>query len=625
MNNIRFSTLGKILVPLFSILAITIFISFLSFNSALQEERRLLNDSFATYDVQLDAQTARAIESANSTANTMLFVFMGVIIVSVVVAMSSLVLVVYKLLPINKMVKAAAEIAQGNININLPKISKDEIGDLAHQFGNVTGVMTSLISDMTEMTKKHQAGIIGARINENCFEGAYKEVAAGVNEMVGSYIQHLNDLCLVLENFGAGDFNAKYAQLPGEKANTNHVVENLRKNLKDIDNEIIMLSNAVINGQLSTRANPDNFKGDWQKLLSGLNMVMDAIVTPINELADVLQAMANGDLSVKMQGQYKGDFKIVEKSINDTQAALSSYIYEISKVLNEMSNQNLNVSIDREFIGDFSRIKESINMIINTFNKILGNFNEASESVADGSNRISKASMDLSLGASQQMGSVENLNASIEQISEQAHKNAQTANAVGALATEIKIDAEKEAEMMNHMLETMESINKSSKDISQIVKIIEDIAFQTNLLALNASVEAARAGEAGKGFAVVADEVRILAGRSSEAAKNTTALIEESTRNAAEGMRVATEAAKGLESVVGQISAISEHINIIAASSKEQSGTISQIHTGTTEVLNVTQTNSAISQESAAASEELTNQAELLRNAISEFSLKRLR
>ncbi|MCL2578141.1 MAG: methyl-accepting chemotaxis protein [Defluviitaleaceae bacterium] len=623
MKNLKFTTLGKILVPLFSICAITIFISFLSFNSALQEERRLVNSSFAAYGVQLDTQTSQSIENANNQASNMLTLFMAVIIISVVVAMTSLVLVVYKLLPINKMVSIASEIAQGRINVNPPKTSNDEIGELAMQFGNVATVMSSLINEMTKMANKHQKGEIGVMINENNYNGAFKDVAVGVNAMVGSYIQHIKDLCLVLNEFGAGDFNAKYAKLPGDKAQANQAVENLRENLKNIDGEIVMLSNAIVNGQLKTRANPDKFEGDWKQLLYGLNDVVEAIVTPINEVSDVLHDMSNGKLSVKMHGAYKGDFMRVENSINSMQDAISSYIQEISRVLSEMSNKNLSVLINREYVGDFSIIKNSINMIIHTFNDILENFNAASEKVAYGSNEISRASVNLLQGVSSQSSSVEKLNLSIEQIATQAEKNAETAGIANACALEIKADAEKESEMMQEMLNAMEGINKSSENISKVIKVIEDIAFQTNLLALNAAVEAARAGEHGKGFAVVAEEVRTLAGRSSEAVKDTAALIDESVRNASEGVRVAGETAKGLESVMRLISDITEHINEITVSSKEQSETIGQVYTGIVEVSDVTQSNSAISQESAAASEELSNQAELLRNTISGFRLSK--
>lgn len=593
-------------------------------SSELRALRSTLQDELITkiytdcLDNSISILDASISEMKASNTSIIIMVIVGFIFV-VFISFSTVRSLV---IPVNKLVLVSKEISKGKINVNFPEASNDEIGELTKQFENVAAVLNDLIGDMGDMAKEHNLGDIDIRLDERRFDGAYRDVAVGINEMVGSYIKHMDDICYILKEFGSGNFGVDYALLPGKKAILNKVVEELRKNLRDIDSEIKTLSQAAVNGQLSARTNPGKFKGDWQKLLEGLNLVMDAIITPINEASEVLYAMANGNLKQKVTGEYKGDFTIIKNSLNSTLDAVSSYVSEISETLREMSDQNLNVSISRPYIGDFSLIKDSINLIVDTFNHTLSEFNSSSEQVANGSRLISESSSNLSQGASEQASSIEELNASIEQVSMQTDQNAETAQKANSLAITAKSSATREADMMRATLKAMEGINESSANISKIIKVIDDIAFQTNLLALNAAVEAARAGEHGKGFAVVAEEVRNLASRSQSAARDTTALIEDSTQKASDGARIAAKTADGLNSIVEQMSEISTYINKIAVASAEQSANISQISAGISQVSQVTQVNMSISQESAASAEELSSQADLFRDTVARFKLK---
>ena len=245
----------------------------------------------------------------------------------------------------------------------------------------------------------------------------------------------------------------------------------------------------------------------------------------------------------------------------------------------------------------------------------------ASSQVLSGAKQISTSAMDLANGASEQASSVQELNASVDLISQQTNQNAENAENANELSNRSTQNARDGNEDMKKMLESMMQIKESSSNISRIIKVIQDIAFQTNLLSLNAAVEAARAGEHGKGFSVVAEEVRNLAARSQTAATETTGLIEDSIERVETGSEIAESTAEALDVIVNNANEILQIINSISTSSKGQAEAISQVSIGLQQISNVVQSNSAVSEETAAAAEELNSQAELLQELVTYFKL----
>ncbi|MDT8316490.1 MAG: methyl-accepting chemotaxis protein [bacterium] len=254
--------------------------------------------------------------------------------------------------------------------------------------------------------------------------------------------------------------------------------------------------------------------------------------------------------------------------------------------------------------------------IANPINKAIDEINDGAEQVASASTEISSSSQALAEGATEQAASLEETSSSLEEMSSTVQQNADNAGQAQQLSTVAKDTAVKGADSVSKMIAAVNEINASSVEVSKIIKVIDEIAFQTNLLALNAAVEAARAGEHGKGFAVVAEEVRNLAGRSAEAAKTTSGLIEDSTAKAKLGSELAAESGQVLNEIVTNATKASDLISEIAAASREQAEGINQVTKAVTQMDQVTQQNSAYSEETASASEELSAQAENLKDIV---------
>lgn len=266
-------------------------------------------------------------------------------------------------------------------------------------------------------------------------------------------------------------------------------------------------------------------------------------------------------------------------------------------------------------------LSKELTILVDNLHELASSIVSSANQVDSGARLVADSSTSLSQGASEQASSIEELTASLEEITSQTVQNAQNAQMADELTKTIKNDAEAGSVQMAEMLRAMDEINVSSDNIGRIIKVIEDIAFQTNILALNAAVEAARAGEHGKGFAVVAEEVRTLAGKSAQAAKETTELIGGSIEKVAVGTKMANETAGALDKIVSEISRATDIVSDIASASNEQAGALEQINQGITQVSKVVHSNAASAEECAAASEELSNQSEKMKMSVSLFKL----
>lgn len=353
--------------------------------------------------------------------------------------------------------------------------------------------------------------------------------------------------------------------------------------------------------------------------------IVISISRPIKELDNIARKIAGGDLNESIHYKSRDELGVLAGNFNKTVARLRNYvdyIDEISAILNEIADGNLVFETTHDYAGEFAKVKIALDNISESLNHTMTQIDQASDQVSSGSQQVSSGAMALSQGASEQASSVEELSVTIGEISHQVNDNAENANTANEKMRIAGLDINNSNEKMKELIKAMSHIDETSHEIGKVIKTIDDIAFQTNILALNAAVEAARAGAAGKGFAVVADEVRSLAGKSAEAAKGTTALIEGSVAAVAAGTRLVDDTAEALSKVVVTASEVSEIILKISEASNSQATAISQVTQGVDQISSVVQTNSATAEESAASSEELSAQASALKELVGRFKLK---
>lgn len=354
-------------------------------------------------------------------------------------------------------------------------------------------------------------------------------------------------------------------------------------------------------------------------------IVSNIITSPIKRLNQAARHMAEGNLDIKIDVHSRDEVGQLADSLNKLAGRLNEYIQyidESSEALTSLAEGNLAVKLKLSYEGDFAKIKDSFTQATDMIHETITKITNAAAQVSSGAHHVSNVAQSLSQGATEQASSVEELAATINEISGQVSSNADNARLASDKAKNVGEEMAASNRKMNEMNQAMEAIRSSSSEIGKIIKTIEDIAFQTNILALNAAVEAARAGEAGKGFAVVADEVRNLAGKSAEASKNTSEMIEASIRAVENGTRIAAETAQAMLIAVEGAKAVTATIDKISTASEFQAQSILQVRQGVDQISCVVQTTSATAEESAASSEEMMGQAAYLKESVGYFQLK---
>ncbi|MBK8012775.1 MAG: MCP four helix bundle domain-containing protein [Deltaproteobacteria bacterium] len=469
-------------------------------------------------------------------------------------------------------------IAKGEIPARITTSYSGDFNAIKNNLNTLIDTLTSFIADMRRMSNEHDAGDIDVVIPANNYHGAYRTMAEGVNTMVKGHIAVKKKAMACIAEFGRGNFNAPLDRFPGKKAFINDTIEQVRGNLRNLISDTQSLVTAAVAGRLKTRADASRHEGDFRRIVEGVNETLDAVITPVEEAAVVLEHLAAADLRARVRGTYQGDHARIKDSLNNMADALHAAIAQVS-------NSTLQLS--------------------------------------SASSQIAASSQAVSSGASQQAGALEETSSTLEEIASMTSQNANNTLEAKSLAESAKSAADSGSASMSKMLDAMGKIRAAAEGTAAIIRDINEIAFQTNLLALNAAVEAARAGDAGRGFAVVAEEVRNLALRSTEAAKKTEELINESMQLASEGESVSSEVGGSLSDIVTSVHRVTEIVGHIASASQEQSRGVSKVNAAISEMDKVVQQSAGNAEELSGTAEELASQAKGLASLVGQFQLER--
>jgi methyl-accepting chemotaxis protein len=479
----------------------------------------------------------------------------------------------------------------------------------------------TLVTDLRDMCDAHEAGNMSVMMDPDKYLGDFRQVVQSVNEMVGEYIDENKAMMDCVGEYGNGNFSATIKEYPGDKAFINKSMKRISGNLKGLIDSVNWVSGEHEKGAIDMRLRDDMFKGDFSMLAKSVNKMVGSIIDMNDKAMSVVKAFGEGDFNAPLE-QFpgkKGDINIIIEQVRANLKALNSDAQILANAARE-GRVTLRADANKH-LGDYRKIVEGMNETLDMIVTPISTVKNAAVAINTAAKEIAQGNSDLSRRTEDQAANLEKTASSMEELAATVKQNADNAKQANQLALTASSVAVKGGEAVNEVVSTMGAINDSAKKIEDIISVIDGIAFQTNILALNAAVEAARAGEQGRGFAVVAGEVRNLAQRSASAAKEIKELIADSVNKTAEGTRQVESAGNTMQEIVTSVQRVTDIISEISAASQEQSSGINQVNDAVTSMDDMTQQNTALVEEAAAAAESLMEQAEELLNTMSVFNL----
>lgn len=567
--------------------------------------------------------------------------------------------------PLRRAVDVAKEIANGNLESRIEVKGSDETAELLTEMQVVVTTLQEFSAAQQEMTNKHEQGIVDYFVDDASLPGIFGELAKGNNELVASNIHITMKAVEVTARYAAGDLSSTMDRLPGQRARITEAVDGVKTSLQAISGEIKNLVEAAVAGDFTARGNENEYQHEFKEMIVGLNKLMATSDTGLSDVSRVLTALAKGDLSETIEGNYQGTFLRLKEDSNATGQQLRELVAqiktlvaaagegnfaergdaskyqnefhdmvsglnqlmktsdtglgEVSRVLKALAKCDLTDTIQGDYQGTFLQLKEDTNTTVEQLRIVMAQISNASDAINAGATEIASGNHNLSNRTEKQAGNLEETSAAMEQINMTVKKNAMSADKAKELANASNVGVVKGGDAVMQVSVTMGEIQTSSNRIADIIGVIDSIAFQTNILALNAAVEAARAGEEGRGFAVVASEVRNLAQRSANAAKEIKDLIASSVAKVNIGAQQVKATGSAMQEVVVSCKQVAELVTEISNASREQSEGIAEVSNAVAQMDDGTQQNAALVEQAAAAAGSLQQQAGTLVQMVARF------
>ena len=497
--------------------------------------------------------------------------------VALMLAIAAAVLITRSIVrPMADVMSVADAVARGQLDRQIIIDDRSELGDLLGSMQRMQTQVKAVIAAQSEMAVRHDEGRISYRIDDSAFPGEYGRMVRETNALVAQHIGVKMRAVEVMRRYAVGDLSEDMDRLPGEKIVITEAMDMCKANLSAINGEIKRLANAAASGDFTHRGDVDKYQYDFRDMVEGLNRLMETTDGNLAEVSELLQAIARGDLTARMEG---------------------------------------------DFHGVFASMRDDANATVSQLTEIVGGIQMAATSINTAAGEIASGNSDLSRRTEQQAANLEETAASMEELTSTVRQNAESARQANQLAIGAASVASQGGDVVGKVVTTMTDIEQSSKKIAEIISVIDGIAFQTNILALNAAVEAARAGEQGRGFAVVASEVRTLAQRSANAAKEIKGLIENSVDKVSDGSKLVNQAGATMAEIVSSVQRVTDIMAEISAASQEQSAGIEQVNQTITQMDEATQQNAALVEEATAAARSMEEQAQGLTESVAVFKL----
>ncbi|ESP91145.1 nitrate- and nitrite sensing domain-containing protein [Pseudoalteromonas luteoviolacea] len=524
-------------------------------------------------------------------------------------------------------------------------------------------------SQIQKVIKAAARGELNTRIDSAHFDGFMKVLAEGINELLEAIVGPLKKTAEAVHLISKGDVPALIKeQYQGDfallKNNLNTCIEVVGLLIKDVNG----LANAAVAGDLKKRVDLTQHNGDFRKIVTGVNDMMDAMVGPLTKAANVVEAISRGDIPGHITEQYNGDFELLKKNLNTCIDAVGQLIDDANSLADAASNGDLAARADTSkhqgdfqeiitgvntlleavvapmdecksvmtqvakgdlsqqmgdvYAGDFALLSQSINTSLNRLSSVVEQVMASANQTDNSSNDLSSAVVNLSQRTEQQATALEKTRSLMGELTESVVSSADKAQNANQLSADTQMQAESGFKVVGDAVDSMNEINQASERITDIIGVIDEIAFQTNLLALNAAVEAARAGKQGKGFAVVAGEVRALAQRSATAAKEIKELIRANVDKISVGTQLVNQSGDTLSQIVNAAQSASEMIAEIATISDQQNSAIKQVNQAILQMEEMTQQNAAMAEEASATAVSMSEQAGEMKRKLSGFTTK---